>query len=236
MKHTERQERVGEDIPLPSGRIAVLEECRGIDQEASRNKKLTKQGKAFDLILLRRLISLDSKILVKQEDLNGLLVGDYDYLLMKIRKSLHGDIIPLKLTCGTCKEESNWEIDLNDVPIKLYPKQDGELIEEFLIDTPRGRKVVLKHAHHGDTLGLIRRDNPSQSEFMLVRVKLIDDVPVSLRILQDLPAIEYNFIWEKLDEYSYGPDTVVRFKCPDCGQELITRLEMETGFFYPDSM
>lgn len=223
-----KKDRIGEEIKLPSGRVAVMEECRGSDEDILNNRKAIKKGTAFDTILLRRLVSLDGKP-VKPEDLDGLISGDFVALLLQMRKSLYGPIVSLEMTCGSCKEKSSWEINIDEIPRRDYPEND-----ELEVKLPSGRQAVLKHTYHRDDRKLLNREDATLSELMLLRVKSIDGNPTGLKTLQEMTGPDRLFLRDRLKEFTFGPDTEAKFCCPNCGQDLVTRLEVEQEFFFPN--
>jgi hypothetical protein len=222
-----KTERTGEEIKLPSGRVAVMEECRGSDEDVLNNQKRLKKGDAFDVVLLRRLISLDGKP-VGQEDLDGLVHGDYLELLLAMRKSLYGETVELEMRCGNCGEKSDWKINLDEIPRRPYPDND-----ELEVELPSKRKAMIKHTLHRDERKLLGREDITLSELMMMRVKSVDAQPAGLKTLQEMTGPDRRVLREKMMEFTFGPDTEARFCCPSCNQDLVTRLEIESEFFFP---
>jgi hypothetical protein len=114
---------LGPEVKLPGGFIengalvttAEVRELTGLDEEAIA--RATSVGKALGLILQRGLVKLGDRD-VAPEDLDLLLSGDRDALLIGIRRVTFGDTIDFSVTCGNCGEAQQTSIDLEeDVPV-----------------------------------------------------------------------------------------------------------------------
>jgi hypothetical protein len=113
------------EVKLPGGFLesngevintAEVRELTGADEEAIAKAGTT--GKALNTLLQRGVTKLGSRE-VKKEELDLLLSGDRDALLLGIRKVTFGSTIEVFSKCQTCNDEAKVTVDLNeDVPIK----------------------------------------------------------------------------------------------------------------------
>ena len=113
------------EVTLPGGFInregalikyAQVRELNGADEETIARSGST--GRALSTMLQRGLVSLGLESTSK-EDLDTLLSGDRDAILIGIRKATFGPTINFDVTCPHCKVETVCTIDLNnDIPIK----------------------------------------------------------------------------------------------------------------------
>jgi hypothetical protein len=111
------------EVTLPGGFItaegalvkyAEVRELNGSDEEAVSRAGGT--GKALVAMLQRGLVSLGMEKVTK-EDLDRLLSGDRDALLIGIRRATFGDTIDFGFDCPHCATELNVTVDLaEDVP------------------------------------------------------------------------------------------------------------------------
>ena len=103
----------------PSGEViykAEVRELTGADEEAIA--KAGNTGKALHVLLERGLISLGGERASKA-DLDTLLAGDRDAILLGIRKVTFGKTISVPARCQHCSVEQPVEVDLDtDVPVK----------------------------------------------------------------------------------------------------------------------
>jgi hypothetical protein len=113
------------DVILPGGflakdgsliKYAEVRELNGMDEEAV--SKAGSAGKALAAMLQRGVISIGSNPADKA-DLDQLLSGDRDALLIGIRRVTFGDTIDMEITCPHCTTELEVTVDLiDDIPVK----------------------------------------------------------------------------------------------------------------------
>jgi hypothetical protein len=113
------------EVALPGGFInregalvkyAEVKELNGADEEAIARAGST--GKALNVMLQRGLVNLGMETASK-EDLEKLLSGDRDAILIGIRRATFGNTIDFEGACPTCSAEQTLTLDLTtDVPIK----------------------------------------------------------------------------------------------------------------------
>jgi hypothetical protein len=112
-------------VALPGGFItqegslikkAKVRELTGIDEEIIARSET--EAKALQVILQRGLEELGDKR-PSENDLDSLLAGDRDAILLGIRKATFGKNVDYKVICNYCSEEQSLIIDLNlDVKVK----------------------------------------------------------------------------------------------------------------------
>lgn len=113
------------EVQLPGGHFdkdgelhntAEVRELTGADEEAV--SKAGSTGKALNVLLQRGLTKIGGNA-VTQSDLDTLLAGDRDAILLGIRRVTFGPTATLAVRCLECMTEGTEEIDLTkDVPIK----------------------------------------------------------------------------------------------------------------------
>lgn len=133
------------DVTLPGGFItgegtvvkyAEVRELNGLDEEAI--SKAGSVGRALVVMLQRGLVSLGMEK-ANKEDLDRLLSGDRDAILIGIRRVTFGDHLNFSFECPHCQVELDVDVDLaNDVPYKE------------LEDPIEGRRFVYTSEKHGD--------------------------------------------------------------------------------------
>ena len=135
------------EVKLPGGFIdldgqlhltAEVKELTGADEEAVA--KTGSSGKALNALLQRGLVKLGNKT-ASATDLDTLLAGDRDAILLGIRKVTFGPSVDLNVRCFSCGDEHIADVDLNtDVPVKAL----DEPIENrrWEMETKLGTAVV----------------------------------------------------------------------------------------------
>lgn len=131
------------EVTLPGGFIfqdgqvtnkAEVRELTGADEEAI--SKAGSAAKSLSVLLQRGLVKLGDQEASK-DDLDALLAGDRDAILIGIRKVTFGNVIPLLVRCAFCKEDQNVEIDLDaDIPVKSLKDPIADRVWE--VETRKG--------------------------------------------------------------------------------------------------
>jgi hypothetical protein len=104
-------------------KIAEVRELNGADEEAIA--KAGSSGKALNVILQKGLVSLGDAPATK-EDLDSLVAGDRDAILLGIRRVTFGETVKLNVTCGSCADTKDILVHLvDDVPIKEFDETNG---------------------------------------------------------------------------------------------------------------
>lgn len=122
---------LGPEVSLPGGfiepsgelvKIAEVRELNGIDEEAIANASST--GRALNLLLQRGLVKIGNRDATR-DDLEALLAGDRDAILLAIRKVTFGETVDYDIMCPSCKSEHKVTIDLTkDVPVTTIEKTE----------------------------------------------------------------------------------------------------------------
>jgi hypothetical protein len=127
------------EVILPGGHIfkdgtvtktAEIRELNGADEEAIA--KSGSANRALNVILARGLVSLGGSP-VSKEDLDTMLVGDRDSILLGIRAVTFGSSVELNATCMACAEDQSIELNILD---------DVKVVE--LDDPTEGRVISVK--------------------------------------------------------------------------------------------
>jgi len=131
------------EVKLPGGLIenggeiiktAEVRELTGADEEAiSRAGSVSKSAA---VLLQRGLVKLGSREATK-DDLDNLLSGDRDAILLGIRKVTFGNIVQVNAKCPSCSTTQVVDIDLvDDVPVKSL--EDSVRDRTWVVDTNMG--------------------------------------------------------------------------------------------------
>ena len=141
----ETQAPLGPEVNLPGGFIlegavvntAEVRELNGVDEEAIANAPTT--GKALNILLQRGLVKIGGKD-VTRDDLDALLAGDRDAILIAIRRVTFGGTAEYRVTCAACDTDQNTVVDLDkDVPVK---KLENSEERTWNVETKKGFVTV----------------------------------------------------------------------------------------------
>jgi hypothetical protein len=135
------------EVSLPGGFLtqsgdlvttAEVRELNGLDEEAIAKAGST--GKALAVLLQKGLTKLGTND-VTSADLDTLLSGDRDAILIGIRKVTFGDTIDVPVSCQHCGHEHKAEVSLSDdVPVKSLKNPVDD--RTWTTQTKKGEVVV----------------------------------------------------------------------------------------------
>jgi len=217
---------------LPSGIEAELREMTGAEETLFTNRRLMKDGEAINQVLRNCLVRLGDKTEIAAKDVLDLLSGDRLFLLVRLRQVSFGDEVALSLTCPAkdCGELTEVNIVLDDLEVTHYGPE-----REFIFELPRTKKTAiftLLDGHMEKRLAALKE--PNLHSAMLMRVKEIDGKAPNKNSLAELPAFDLNALRAEMQRVDGGIDTTVHTVCSSCGARIVTRLEAEPPFLFPN--
>lgn len=92
-------------------KTAEIRELTGEDEELIA--KSGSIGKALEVILKRGTVSLGDRV-PNDSELNSLISGDRDHILLAIRRATFGNDVDVALTCASCGNRDMYKVDLRD--------------------------------------------------------------------------------------------------------------------------
>jgi hypothetical protein len=130
-----------------------ISEITGKDEEAISNPNIAKNSGKILTALLKGTVKRIGSIKNPDEHiLRKLLIGDRDYLILKIRQITFGDEYIKKSVCPNCGHKFEIKINLNDIEIKEfsgnweipfelktgYKDKDGKIHKKGILKLPTG--------------------------------------------------------------------------------------------------
>lgn len=217
---------------LPSGLEAELREMTGAEESLLTNRRLMKDGEGVNQVLRDCLVRLGDRTELAAKDVLDLLSGDRLFLLVKLRQISFGDEVDLSLACPAkdCGEVTDVHIALDDLEATPYGTE-----REFIFELPRTKKPViftLMDGHMEKRLASLK--DPNLHSAMLMRVKEIDGKAPNRNSLTELPAFDLYALRAEMQRVDGGIDTTVHTVCASCGARIVTRLEAEPPFLFPN--
>ena len=175
-------------------------------------------------------------------------IGDYQFLLHKLRTVTLGSEYKMYIQCSNCGEVVEAKVDLDSLTVLEF---DPEKLEGREITLPISKKKVIlsfQTPHMLDTieerakaLSKKNKDNIDYRFLYLAMsfIKEIDgkelDSVMLENVVRKLPLRDVKYIIQKGDELNgkVGLDTVVAAKCPKCGYETVTTFRFGPEFWNP---
>ena len=175
-------------------------------------------------------------------------LGDYQFLLHKLRIVTYGPEYKMLVQCGECGATTDSIADLESLELNEY---DESIIEKKKITLPKtGHEIELRLQTPRD-IDMIayktkeKRKRTKQNAdysilFTLVSlINTIDGARLSSSDLEDfvtqLPVKDTNYILNKSAELSkmIGLNTTIKVKCSECGKEMEVPFRITSEFFGP---
>lgn len=177
-------------------------------------------------------------------------LGDYQFLLHKIRVVTYGPQYKTELRCPYCGCTNSRTINLEDLDVHEYSQDVDKYLELDLPKTKKHIKLKLQTPRILDDIDTEakerRKKSPNSNQepaFLLSIESVIDEVDgEKLDFIQmedfvkSLPMLDTNYIIkysEKLNEMM-GVDTRVQDTCDVCGLEYNATFRITAEFFGPE--
>ena len=179
-----------------------------------------------------------------------LCVGDYQFLLHKLRIVTYGEDYPVTTTCFYCGCENQDHINLEDLPVLKYNEEEFNKYREF--DLPKSKKHIRLKVQTPRMLDRVservkdvkRKSNGTAPDMTLIYtiVELIDtvdgekpDVVQLEQWVKKLPMADTNTIIQCAEKMNsmIGVDTHLTCECDVCGLIYESSMRTTAEFFRP---
>jgi hypothetical protein len=229
------------DVILPGGFIAKdgslikyaeVRELTGIDEEAV--SKAGTPGKALAAMLQRGVVSIGTNA-VDKSDLDQLLSGDRDALLIGIRRVTFGDEIEFGVTCPHCRSDLEIVVNLiDDVPTKTLDDPIND--RTFTYVSKKNGAIVVGLPTGAIQKKLIENNDKNGSELNTILlagcIKSVNGEPaIGATTALNLGMADREAIINELLARTPGPRLgEVKTTCEACGEDVATPLSLADLF------
>ena len=245
-----------ESVPLPSKGLVYPTESPLHGQETIDIKAMT--AREEDILTSRALIKkgtvitelIRSCLTDKRIDVNSMLSGDRNAVMVAIRVTGYGADYKAEIECPQCQSRSKQNFNLSDLPIKpleVEPVTPGQNLFEFVL--PVMKKAVrfkfLTGADEEEILIVQERkkkagattDNlvTTRLQYSIVAVDGKTDKSLINTFIRNLPARDSLALRQYIDKVEPGIEMKSYMDCPSCNESSEVRLPMGPGFFWPDA-
>lgn len=234
-QEVETKAPLGPEVKLPGGFIekgeviktAEVRELTGIDEEAIAKASTT--GKALNVLLQRGLVKIGSRD-ATLADLDNLLSGDRDAILIGVRRVTFGDTLDLSVICGNCAETQDVSVHLeDDVPTQTL--NDPIIDRTWRVETKKGYVTVTLPTGITQKKLLENSDKTSAEINTLLLsgcVLSVNDQPsMGASTVLNLSMADRSKIIEEILERNPGPRLgEVKKTCRACGENIALPLSL----------
>ena len=182
-------------------------------------------------------------------DVYDMCIGDYEFLLHKLRIVTYGSEYAMAIQCPNCGEVVKSTVSLDDIREVVFDAEAignreitlpvSKLKVKLAFQTPRSLDQIKERAKEYKK----KRNTPGINYDVMFEVmsfiQKIDGEQVNDAMLEDLvlkmPAKDARYIIQRGRELNgkVGLDTSIIAKCPECGYEVLTRFQYQSEFLNP---
>jgi hypothetical protein len=243
-------------VPLPSAGKVYSSDHPLHNNDRVEYRAMT--AKEEDILMSRAFIKkgtvitelIRSCLMNRNIDVNSLLSGDRNALMVAIRSSGYGNQYEPQFTCPSCTTNNDLSVDLAELPIKplgLEPAHPFANVFHFKLPvskktvgfkflTGAEEELILKSMEARKKKGLLN-DNVVTTRLLhsIVEIEGNSDKGQVARFVQYMPARDSLELRKYIDDHEPGVDMTIDFQCNFCdfGQEM--QLPIGPSFFWPSS-
>ena len=180
-------------------------------------------------------------------------LGDYEFLLHKLRVVTYGEDYKMVAVCPECGHSFTTTTKLSDLEVKDFDLAEFEALQEFTLPKS-GKKIKLHFATPRildevqlKTKEMARKYKTANIDFeILVRLEenidTVDGAKLSKveleTFINNLPALDMTKISNNIDRLNklIGLDNSVYLNCPECGEEFVNFFRFGSEFFRPTNI
>lgn len=227
-------------VDLPGGYLdldgalhttAEVRELTGSDEE--HLSKITSTGRSVLAILDRAVMRVGSHQKVTPAMLDQMLTGDWEAMLLAIRRATFGNDVEYRLSCPACGQRSEISIDLSSVPVRSL---DGPEDRVFTVETRKHTYLVSlpMGSTHREILG--GREDRTEAEIatLILRdcISEIDGRPsLGISEARRMGLGDREAVLKEIASRAPGPRLLeATAECPSCGEEAAAPLSIAALF------
>jgi len=228
--------------PLSSGKI-LLRYPTAKDEDILTSKNLIQKGTVIDVFL-------QSIIVDKSINLNDMLLGDKNALIIASRIMAYGKDYTVEIDCPSCSYKNSVVIDISQFEPKEVENIDSITANDFEVVLPASKATVrfkvLTQADDKQADAIIKQIKKSvatqSSPEVTTRLRLAilsvngnEDRNEIKRFVDTMLTLDSKALRDEI--YKFSPDVNMKFKfqCEECSYEEEMTMPIGISFFWPTS-
>ena len=227
--------------PLHNQPNIEIKQMTAKEEDILTSQSLLKQGVALDRVL--QSIVTDNRI-----NVNSLLVGDRNALLVACRVSGYGSDYETQVTCPSCQTKQQYVFDLNSLEThqggnfeNVTPNDDGT----FTTPLPRSKLTATFRLLTGNdekNLEKLRTKNNNkrdrlitgQLRSMLVAIEDNDTDEALNYVVENMPSLDSAHLRKCYKEVTPDLEMKQYFECTGCDHAQHMEVPLTADFFWPN--
>ncbi len=243
-----------ESVPIPSRGVVYPDSSPLHNQETIDIRAMT--AREEDILTSRALIKkgtvishlLQSCIVDKRVNVNEMLTGDRNSVMVALRITGYGSDYNVEAECPACSNKSKQTFNLSELqvkPLEIDPSSQGENSFEFRL--PVTKKTVrfkfLTGLDEEEILQIQERKKKTGAiadslvttrlQYAVISVEGKTDKALISNFMRNMPARDSLALRTYIDKHEPGIDMKVFMECPSCSESSEIRMPMGAGFFWP---
>jgi len=240
-----RGEFYAKDHPLHGQESIEIRFMTAKDEDILTSKTLLKQGVALQRVLQNIIVD-------KTININDLLIGDKNAVVVAARRSAYGAEYETKVGCPACGTVSENTFDLNNISFTepenledLGITKDSEGTFSILLPVTKVDVTVkLLTGHDENKLSAIKNKKSKlskdadfsmtdQFKQFVTSINGVDDKNQMYSFIENMPANDSRFLRLAYKKLVPNIDLQQHFECTSCGYEQEMEVPFTTDFFWP---
>ena len=231
-----------QDHPLHNIEVVEIRHMTAKEEDILTSRSLLKKGLAINRML--KNIIVDSKI-----DVDSLLVGDKNALIIASRISAYGEDYETRVTCPVCMETSDFGFNLSELDVihnQDHGKETVKTGRNFVITLPKTKVEVGVKLLDGrdekflsDAIAMKKKNNlpdsnlTDQFRMFIVSVNEHTDKKSIGVFIDSMPASDSRFLRSAYEKIVPNIDMTQEFACNSCSYEGSMEVPLNADFFWP---
>jgi hypothetical protein len=234
------------DGPLHMAETVDIRPMTAREEDILMNRTLVRKG-----TVVTELIK--SCVIDKNIDVNSMISGDRNALMVAVRITGYGADYSPKVTCPACEVQQEWSLNLESLPVKeldlekLKQVSPGQNAFEFLL--PLSKKTVVFKFLTGREEEKMLQDIEARRKKGIVQENLVTTKLMNCivaiegntergfinQFCQFMPARDSLALRKVMDEGEPGVDMSSDFTCNSCGHQEVIAVPLGASFFWPNA-
>ena len=229
--------------PLHLCKVLEIKAMTAHEEDILTSRALIQQGS-----VIKNLI--ESCLLNKNIDVNEMLLGDKNAVMVAIRVTGYGADYAASVTCPSCSKSSSQNFNLSELEIKrleIDPVAPGENLFSFRL--PVTKKDVQFRFLTGDDENEINITSDRRRKMMaggvgsnittrlLHQIASVDGITDKNKLntfVKNMPAQDSRRLRKYVDDHEPGIDMKAWMACSSCGTDSKVSLPLGSNFFWPE--
>ncbi|MCK9430067.1 MAG: hypothetical protein M0R17_08695 [Candidatus Omnitrophica bacterium] len=228
-----------EDNPLSIGTIQ-MRYMTAADEDILTNQNFIQKNTVLDKLL--------QALIVSDINIDDLVLGDKDGLLLAARIFAYGKLYQPEIECPNCKRKTTLDVDLTqfnskEIDFELLNRDNVYKFElpqckkeiKFKLLTSGDDKQIEEEIKRSKKVGIPTNETIIGLKHIIISIDGITEKQSITKQLNTILATDIRSLRQYIQTINPGVDLNLDFECSDCGFESRISLPMKVQFFWPDA-